>query len=50
MQTAGGTTERAIQIFERNDLNRTVALALTAAAERSVELGNSAFQGRGYEK
>lgn len=50
VQTAGGTTERAIQIFERNDLNRTVALALTAAAERSVELGNSAFQGRGYEK
>lgn len=39
VQTAGGTTERAIQIFERNDLNRTVALALTAAAKRSAELG-----------
>jgi pyrroline-5-carboxylate reductase len=39
VQTAGGTTERAIQVFERYDLNRTIALALTAAAERSVELG-----------
>ncbi len=39
VQTAGGTTERAIQVFERNDLNRTIALALTAAAKRSVELG-----------
>lgn len=39
VQTAGGTTERAIQVFERNDLNGTIALALTAAAEKSVELG-----------
>jgi pyrroline-5-carboxylate reductase len=39
VQTAGGTTERAIQVLERNDLNRTIALALTAAAKRSKELG-----------
>ncbi|MBV7552486.1 pyrroline-5-carboxylate reductase [Pseudomonas sp. PDM28] len=39
VQTAGGTTEQAIQVFERNDLNGTVALALSAAANRSVELG-----------
>ncbi|MCP1420366.1 pyrroline-5-carboxylate reductase [Pseudomonas laurylsulfativorans] len=39
VQTVGGTTECAIQVFERNDLNKTIALALTAAADQSVELG-----------
>lgn len=39
VQTVGGTTECAIQVFERNDLKKTIALALTAAADQSVELG-----------
>ena len=34
----GGTTERAIQSFERDKLQHTVARAMQAAAERAVEM------------
>ena len=34
----GGTTERAIQSFERDELQHTVARAMQAAAERAVEM------------
>ncbi len=34
----GGTTERAIAVFEAHDLRGTVRAALTACADRSVEL------------
>lgn len=40
VQTKGGTTERAINIFEARALNELVAQALAAAAERSAELGS----------
>jgi pyrroline-5-carboxylate reductase len=34
----GGTTERAIQSFEEDDLRQTVARAMRAAADRAVEM------------
>ena len=36
----GGTTERAIAVFERGGLHRLFAEALTAARDRSVELSD----------
>lgn len=39
VQTQGGTTERAVQSFDQHDLNEIILSALTAAAERSEELG-----------
>ena len=35
----GGTTERALQIFERGDVKKLVLSALKGARDRSVELG-----------
>lgn len=35
----GGTTERALQIFEQGDVKKLVFAALTGARDRSVELG-----------
>lgn len=37
----GGTTERAIEIFERNDLPGIVAKAVQAAYQRAKELGDA---------
>lgn len=38
VQTKGGTTERAVQLFDQHDFNGDMLSALTAAAERSKEL------------
>lgn len=38
VMSPGGTTERAIQVFEQNDLLGIVDKAMQAAADRSVEL------------
>ena len=35
----GGTTERALQIFEQGDVKKLVFAALTGARDRSIELG-----------
>ena len=34
----GGTTEAALQVFERNQLNETIQKAILAAEKRSTEL------------
>lgn len=39
VQTAGGTTERAMQVLEENKVRDFTMLALRAAEDRSIELG-----------
>lgn len=49
VQTPSGTTERAIQLLDSHNLNRSIFAALTAAAERSAELGRSLHERHDYD-
>ena len=41
----GGTTERALKVFEERQLRQIFAQALTAARDRSIELGDQLGKG-----
>ena len=49
VQTPSGTTERAIQLLDSHNLNKSIFAALTAAAERSAELGRSLHERHDYD-
>jgi pyrroline-5-carboxylate reductase len=36
----GGVTQRALEIFEENNIKKSIILAITEAKKRSKELGN----------
>ena len=49
VQTPSGTTERAIQLLDSHNLNKSIFAALAAAAERSAELGRSLHERHDYD-